>query len=291
MQVHLVDGTYELFRAYYGVPGSTAPDGAEVGAVRGLARSLLALLRNEGATHVAVAFDHVVESFRNDLFGGYKTGEGIEPALLAQFGPAEEAAHALGLVVWPMVEFEADDALATAAARFREDRRVERILICTPDKDLAQSVVGERVVCRDRRRRKTIDESGVIEKFGVGPASIPDWLALVGDDADGIPGIPRWGARSSATVLAEYGHIEKIPDDPSEWRVKVRGAAALAENLSSRRDDAALYRTLATLRTDVPLTESVGDLEWSGARRADLQRLADAVGDSEIAGRVPRWRD
>ncbi len=291
MNVHLLDGTYELFRAHYGAPPATAPDGSEVGATRGLLRSLLSLVRNEGATHVAVAFDHVVESFRNDLFDGYKTGEGIEPALLAQFVAAEEAARALGFVVWPMVEFEADDALATAAARFREDRRVERILVCTPDKDLAQSVVGKRVVCRDRRRRKTIDESGVVEKFGVGPASIPDWLALVGDDADGIPGIPRWGARSSATVLAEYGNLERIPDDPSEWRVKVRGAAALAENLTARRDDAVLYRTLATLRTDVPLTESVDDLEWNGARRNDLQRLADVVGDSEIVERVPRWRD
>ena len=291
MRIHLVDGTYELFRAHYGAPPATGPGGSEVGATRGLLRSLLLLVRSEGATHVAVAFDHVVESFRNEMFDGYKTGEGIEPALLAQFALAEEAAHALGFVVWPMVEFEADDALATGAARFQKDPRVEGILICTPDKDLAQCVVGERVVCRDRRRKKTIDVGGVVEKFGITPASIPDWLALVGDAADGIPGIPRWGARSSATVLAEYGHIENIPDDSSQWSVKVRGAVALAENLSMKRDDAVLYRTLATLRTDVPLAESVDDLEWRGARKHDLQRLADAVEDSEIVDRVPRWRD
>ena len=209
--IHLVDGTYELFRAYYGAPEVLSPEGQEVGAVRGLARSLLSLIRNEGATHVGIAFDHTVESFRNDLFDGYKTGEGMEPELWAQFEPAERVARALGFVVWPMVEFEADDALATAADRYAKNRAVKRVLVCTPDKDLAQCVSGERVVCVDRRRRKIIDEAGVVEKFGVSPQSIPDWLALVGDAADGIPGIPRWGARSAATVLARYGHLEAIP--------------------------------------------------------------------------------
>ena len=201
MQVHLVDGTYELFRAFYGAPRRTAPDGREAGATLALGRTLLGLIHNEGATHVGVAFDHVIESFRNELFAGYKTGQGIDPALLAQFEPAERMTRALGLVVWPMIEFEADDALATAAARYRRDRRVERVLICSPDKDLAQCVRGQRVVLVDRRRKKTIDEAAVVEKYGVGPASIADWLALVGDAADGIPGIPRWGARSSAAAL------------------------------------------------------------------------------------------
>lgn len=274
MQIHLVDGTYELFRAYYGDP---AHDGAT-----GLGASLLALLGREGATHVAVAFDHVVESFRNRLFDGYKTGEGIDPALMAQFGPAEDVARALGFVVWPMVEFEADDALAAGAARYEVDGRVERILLCTPDKDLAQCVRGERVVCRDRRRDKILDERGVAEKFGVSPASIPDWLALVGDSADGIPGVPRWGARSAATLLAAYGRIDAIPDDPASWSVRVRGAATLADNLRSSRREAALYRELATLRTDVPLAESVDDLEWRGVDEPalsalDAPRLAEAA--------------
>jgi len=289
VEVHLVDGTYELFRAHYGAPGARAADGREIGASRGLARSLLGLVRNEGATHVAVAFDHVVESFRNEIFDGYKTGEGIEPELFAQFPLAEEVAHALGCVVWPMVEFEADDALATAAARFRDDPRVDRVLICSPDKDLAQCVTGDRVVCVDRRREKTLDEDGVREKFGVDPASIPDWLALVGDAADGIPGIPAWGARSASTVLAEYGHIDRIPDDPAEWSVTVRGAARLAENLRTRRDDAGLYRDLATLRTDVPLEESPDDLEWTGARRRELEPLAKLLraGDLVERGAAP----
>ena len=241
-----MDGTYELFRAYYGAPGALAPDGREVGAVRGLARSLLALIRNEGATHIGVAFDHVIESFRNDLFHGYKTGEGIEPEIRAQFEPAERITRALSLVVWPMVEFEADDALATAAERLAWDRRIERILICSPDKDLAQCVSGERVVCVDRRRKKIIHERAVVEKFGVEPSSIPDWLALVGDSADGIPGIPRWGARSAALVLARYRRLDAIPVDPKSWGVKVRGAEKLADHLNTRRDEAELYRTLAT---------------------------------------------
>ena len=291
MQIHLIDGTYELFRAYYGAPPATAPDGTEVGATRGIGRSLLGLVRHEGATHVAVAFDHVVESFRNELFEGYKSGEGIEPELLNQFELAEQMTHALGMTVWPMVEFEADDALAAGAALYAQDGRVERILIGTPDKDLAQSVRGERVVCLDRRRNKIIDEAGVQEKFGVLPASIPHWLALVGDAADGIPGIPRWGARSASAALAAYGTIDAIPADPREWTFKVRGAATLAENLNPRRPEATLYRLLATLREDVPLDEAVDDLEWRGARRAELEALCDRLGEQRLLERVPRFRE
>ena len=286
MKVHLVDGTYELFRSYYGAPEATAPDGREVGATLGLARSLLGLLRNEGATHVAVAFDHVVESFRNRLFSGYKTGEGIDPDLLAQFGPAEEITRALGMVVWPMVEFEADDALATGAAGFGRERSVEQVLICTPDKDLAQCVKGNRIVCVDRRRRRVLDEDGVHGKFGVRPASIPDWLGLVGDSADGIPGIPGWGARSSSLLLDRFGHIEEIPEDPSEWEVPVRRAAALAGTLRDRMEDVLLYRKLATLREDVPLDETLEDLEWRGPR-PELEELCREMGDERIPGRVP----
>ena len=289
MQVHLVDGTYELFRAYFGAPAASAPDGSEVGAVRGLGRSLLSLVRSDGATHIGVAFDTVVESFRNELFEGYKTGDGIEPELMSQFEPAERMARALGLTVWSMIEFEADDALATAAARFADEREVERVLICTPDKDLAQCVVGERIVCLDRLRKRVLDEQGVIEKFGVPPAAMPDYLALVGDDADGIPGVPRWGAKSSSTLLAAYGTIEAIPADPAEWSVQVRGAAGLAESLNDMREEAALYRTLTVLRTDVPLAESLDDLAWRGARRDVLEALCDEIGDTRLVGRIPRW--
>ena len=289
MQVHLVDGTYELFRAFFGAPRKTAPDGREAGATLALGRTLLSLIDNEGATHAGVAFDHVIESFRNELFGGYKTGAGVDPDLLAQFEPAERMTRALGLVAWPMVEFEADDALATAAARYARDRRVERVLICSPDKDLAQCVRGQRVVLVDRLRKKIIDEAAVLEKYGVEPGSIPDWLALVGDAADGIPGIPRWGARSSAAALRACGHIEAIPDDPAQWQFKTRGAAALAASLRTRREELALYRTLATLREDVPLTETIGDLEWRGARRPELETLCRELGDNRLPARVRRW--
>jgi 5'-3' exonuclease len=291
VELHLVDGTYELFRAFYGAPEKTAPDGRQVGATIALGRTLLGLLENEGATHVGVAFDHVVESFRNELYDGYKTGEGIDPDLLAQFEPAEHMARALGLVVWPMIEFEADDALAAAAALYGRDKRVERVLICSPDKDLAQCVRGERVILVDRRRKKTIDEPGVLEKYGVAPASIPDWLALVGDAADGIPGIPRWGARSSAAALRVYRYIDAIPADPKDWKFKVRGAAALAESLSTRRDELALYRRLATLREDVPLAEKLEDLAWRGARRSELVTLCRELGDDALLERVRRWSD
>jgi 5'-3' exonuclease len=286
VQLHLVDGTYELFRSFYGAPAATAPDGREVGAVRGLLASLASLLREPGVTHVAIAFDTVIESFRNELFAGYKTGDGVEPALLAQFALAERASRALGIATWSMIDFEADDALATAAARFAADARVERVVLCTPDKDLAQMVAGARVVCLDRRRRTVLDEDGVREKFGVGPASIPDLLALVGDDQDGIPGIARWGMRSAAAVLARWEHVEAIPDDDAGWQVTVRGAAALAASLRERRADARLFKQLATLRTDVPLAESLDDLRWRGPT-ADLPALCRELDYGSFLERVP----
>jgi 5'-3' exonuclease len=291
MRIHLIDGTYELFRAYFGAPGATGLDGAEVGATRGLLRSLLALLREDGVSHVACAFDHVIESFRNELFSGYKTAEGVPAELMAQFPPAERAAHALGLVVWPMVEFEADDALATGAARYARSSDVEQVLICTPDKDMAQCVRGGRIVCFDRMRGRTIDEGAVIGKFGVTPASIPDWLALVGDDADGIPGVPRWGPKSASVLLARYGHLEAIPDDATRWGVAMRGAAGLAESLRKHRENALLYRRLATLRTDVPLAEDFEDLRWRGALRPELTALCREIGDERLIERVHRWRE
>lgn len=286
VRVHLVDGTYELFRAYYGAPKARAPDGSEVGATRGLLRSFLYLLKGEGATHVAVAFDHVIESFRNDLYAGYKTGAGIEPELLSQFELAEEATRALGMVVWSMIEFEADDALATGAARYAALDSVEQVLICSPDKDLTQCVTEGRVVCVDRRRKVVLDEAAVVAKFGVPPRSIPDYLALVGDAADGYPGVPSWGARSSAALLSQYGRVDQIPDDVRSWRVKVRGAAQLAESLRAHRTEVELYRRLATLRTDVPLAESVADLEWRGAHADALAALAVRLGDGELVQRA-----
>ena len=291
VNVHLVDGTYELFRAFFGAPPSTAPDGREVGATRGIVATLLALLAEPGTTHAAVAFDHVIESFRNDLFAGYKTGAGIDPALSAQFELAEEASRAVGLVTWPMVEWEADDALATAAARFAASPDVERVYICSPDKDLTQCVRGGRVVALDRRRRIVLDEDGVKAKFGVPPRSIPDWLALVGDDADGIPGVPRWGAVSAATVLARWGRLEAIPDDDAAWDVKVRGAPALAMSLRAARVDALLYRRLATLVEEVPLAESLDALRWRGVPKERFLAFCERLGDRNARFRVPRWAD
>jgi 5'-3' exonuclease len=288
VKVHLVDGTYELFRAFFGVPAATDGAGRPVGAVRGLLATLVSLLRERDVTHVAVAFDTVIESFRNQMFEGYKTGEGIDPELLAQFEPAERAISALGMVVWRMVAFEADDALATGAARFRDAPGVEQVVICSPDKDLSQCIVESRVICRDRRRRVDRNEEGVVAKFGVPPASIPDWLGLVGDSADGIPGIPGWGAKSTSTVLGHYLKIEAIPDAASEWDVQVRGRERLAASLAERREEAALFRRLATLRTDVPLAEDLGQLEWRGPRHADLEALCRAIGAEEILDRVPR---
>lgn len=288
MKLHLVDGTYELFRNHFGAPPKKAPDGREVGATLGLLRSLLMLLTSPGVTHVGVAFDHVIESFRNDLFAGYKTGAGVDPNLLAQFPLAEEAVSALGAVVWPMVEFEADDALASAAARFKKNKSVEQVIICSPDKDLAQLVSGNRIVCWDRRRDILIDEKGVIEKFGVPPQSIPDWLALVGDSADGYPGIPGWGAKSAAVVLSHYKHLESIPDDPGKWKVSAVSAGRAA-SLAGRRDEALLYKQLATVRADVPIQEKLSDLKWQGAY-PQLKKICFQMGDERIPERIPRWR-
>jgi 5'-3' exonuclease len=289
MKIHLVDGTYELFRNYYGAPPKKAPDDREVGATLGLLRSLLLLLTTPGITHVACAFDHVIESFRNDLFAGYKTGEGVAPDLMAQFALAEEAVAALGVTVWPMVEFEADDALATAVVRFKDAPGVEQIVLCSPDKDLAQLVSGDLVVCWDRRRDTVLDEEGVLAKFGVHPASIPDWLALVGDAADGYPGIPGWGAKSASAVLARFAHLEAIPEDPQQWGLPLGRASRLAESLAAHPQEAHLYRTLATLRQDVPLKETLADLEWQGAW-GRLKDLCREWSEETLPKRIPRWR-
>jgi 5'-3' exonuclease len=291
MKVHLVDGTYELFRAHFGAPPAEARDGRPVGATRGLMRSLLALLASPDVTHVACAFDTVIESFRNQLFDGYKTSEGVPPELLAQFPLAERMTEALGIVTWRMVEFEADDALATAATRWAGEEGVEQVVICSPDKDLAQCVRGSQVVLFDRMRQNLFDEAAVVRKFGVAPASIPDWLALVGDSSDGYPGLPRWGAVSAASVLARYLRLEDIPDQERTWTVSVRGAAALGQSLRAGRQDALLFRRLARLRTDVPLGEALDDLRWRGARRAALEALCAEIGEDEVAARMPLWRE
>jgi 5'-3' exonuclease len=288
MNIHLVDGTYELFRSHFGAPSRKAPDGREVGATLGLLNSLLALLTKSGATHVACAFDHVIESFRNDLFPGYKTSAGVPPELLDQFALAEQLVAALGVIVWPMVEFEADDALASATLRFSGEADVEQVIICTPDKDVAQLVSGNRVVGWDRRRDIVYDEAAVLEKFGVRPASIPDWLALVGDSADGYPGISGWGQKSASAVLLQYEHIESIPEDSSQWGLGSARALRLAESLRTHQDEVLLYRCLATLRQDVPLHERVADLEWCGAHN-DLKQLCDELGSHKLPERIPRW--
>jgi 5'-3' exonuclease len=263
LNVYLVDGTYELFRHFYALPSARDRDGREVAAVRGVLASVLGMIKG-GATHIAVATDHVIESFRNDLWPGYKTGDGIDPDLLAQFPMLEETLTAAGVVVWPMVQFEADDALAAGAAAAARDPRVDHVIICTPDKDLAQCVSGTRVVQLNRRTRVTRDEAGVIQKFGVPPASIPDYLALVGDSADGYPGLPGWGAKSTAAVLAVFGHLESIPADSRDWHVDAANASSLAATLARERDRAMLFRTLATLRTDIALFDDVDELRWKG---------------------------
>ena len=285
MQVHLIDGTYELFRHFYGVPPAKNAGGHEVGAARGVVNSMLGLLEG-GATHVAIATDRVIESFRNELWPGYKDGSGIDPALYSQFPLVEEALASAGFVVWPMVEHEADDALASGAAMAAADPRVERVFICTPDKDLSQCVEGERVVQFDRRQRLLRDEAGVIEKFGVPPAAIPDWLALVGDSADGFPGIRGFGAKTAAAVLARYGRIEDIPPHGNDWDVPVRGAARLADTLRKGMDDALLFRRLATLVQDVPVSASVDELMWAGPR--DDFDLVATVLDTPDLGRRAR---
>jgi 5'-3' exonuclease len=285
----LIDGTYELFRHYYALPSARDRDGNEVAAVRGVLTSVLGMIR-DGATHIAVATDHIIESFRNRLWPGYKTGEGIEHDLRAQFSLLEDTLSAAGIVVWPMVEFEADDALAAAAVAAARDVRVEQVIICTPDKDLAQCVRGTRIVQLNRRTRLVRDEAGVVEKFGVSPTSIPDYLALVGDAADGYPGLPGWGAKSAAAVLAKYSHIESIPPDCGEWRVNAANAGALAHTLSSERDRALLFRTLATLRTDIALFDDVDQLSWSGptAAFAALGARLDAAVTEKKRRRDPR---
>jgi 5'-3' exonuclease len=285
MQTHLVDGTYELFRHYFAVPEHRAPDGMDVGATRGVVFSVLQLLE-EGATHVGVATDHVIESFRNDLWPGYKTGDGIEPALFAQFPILEDALRALGVAVWAEVELEADDALASAAAVAVADPRVERAVICTPDKDLAQCVCDPRVVQLDRRHNTTLDEAAVRAKYGVSPTSIPDWLALVGDSADGFPGLRGWGAKSAAAVLARYEHLDAIPADPASWDVDVRGSSRLAATLAEQRPQAELFRLLATLRTDAAV--GVPD-DWRWQRPTDqLAAWADRLGAPTLIRRVER---
>ncbi len=263
LDIYLIDGTYELFRHYYALPSARDQSGLEVAAVRGVLKSVLGMIQG-GATHVAVATDHVIESFRNALWPDYKTGEGIEPDLWSQFPLLEETLSAAGVVVWPMVEFEADDALASGAIRAASDSRVEQVIICTPDKDLAQCVRGTQIVQLSRRTRTTLDEAAVIKKFGVAPVSIPDYLALVGDSADGYPGLPGWGAKSTAAVLAKFVHLESIPADWRDWHVNAANASALAATLTRERDRALLFRTLATLRTDIPLFDDVEDLRWKG---------------------------
>jgi 5'-3' exonuclease len=293
VNIHLVDATYELFRAHYAPrPGAFDREGREVGAVVGLMYTLLSLLRDEGATHVGCASDHVIRSFRNDLYPGYKTEAGVPLELLAQFTLAERAMEALGLVVWPMVEFEADDALASAASRWAKTPGVDRVLICTPDKDLAQCVRSEHVVLRDRRRDRTIDEAGVKERWGVSPASIPDYLALVGDSADGFPGLPGWGARSAAAVLARFGHLEEIPATVGGWGVEVRSPATLNATLRQQWTDALLYRRLATLVEDVPLPQRDPDeLRWRGARRGAFGALCEELAQPRLAARPHLWQD
>jgi len=288
MKIHLIDGTYELFRAHFGAPPKKDMNGQEVGATLGLIRSLLMLLQTEGVTHVSVAFDHVIESFRNKMYAGYKTSEGVDPIILNQFEIAEKAVSALGVPVWSMVKFEADDAIATATARFKKEKSVEQVIICSVDKDLTQMVDGKKVVCWDRRREITLDEKGVVEKFGVKPESIPDYLALVGDSADGYPGIKGWGAASTSAVLAKFKHIESIPKDPKKLPLGLGRATTLLENLQANYEDALLFRELSTLRVDVPLKESLKDLEWKGAR-SNLRKVCAELREERIVERVKKW--
>jgi 5'-3' exonuclease len=290
VQLHLLDATYELFRSHFGRPPRRDPDGREVGATVGIAESVLSLLAEPGVTHLACATDHVIRSWRNERFPGYKTEAGMPPELLAQFPLAEETLRDLGVVVWPMVEFEADDAIATAAARWADAPGVERVVMLSPDKDMTQCVREDgRVVAYDRRRRAFVDADAVREKFGVDPASIPDYLALVGDAADGLPGVPGWGARSAAAALARYGTIESIPARASAWDLALRSADRLAATLRDQLDLALLYRELATLRLDVPLAEKPSDLEWRGVPRGRFEERVRTLGAPHLLARVARW--
>ncbi|MXY21257.1 MAG: flap endonuclease [Dehalococcoidia bacterium] len=290
MNLYLIDGTYELFRAHFGAPPRSAPDGRPIGAVTGLVQSLLLLLREERPDFIACAFDHVVESFRNDLFDGYKTGDGVPEDLFAQFSLAETATRSLGITVWPMVEFEADDAIASAAAKWKDAPNLEKIVICSVDKDLMNLVDSSRVVLWDRRRNLTYTEAQVVERFGVSPHSIPDYLALVGDSADGIPGVPRWGAKSTATVLSEYGRMENIPESYDDWTMTVRGGKTLAQNLSANRENALLYKTLATLRVDAPVSESLQAVRWEGVPHREYLDLCDDLGLERLKDLPHRWQ-
>ncbi len=294
MKLHLVDATFELFRAFYSRPPRQAPDGRPVNAVQGLVDSMLSLLREPDVTHIAAATDHVIESWRNDLYPGYKSSAGVDPDLLAQFDDAERALEALGMPVWAMVEDEADDAIAAAVARFADDARVEQVVICSVDKDLGQLVDGDRIVLRDRMRRVEYDEAGIVGKFGVSPPSIPDYLALVGDSSDGFPGLPGWGAKSAAAVLSRWQHIDAIPASALDWEVPVRNATRLAATLDQHRADAVLFRRLATLNADARIedvTASLDDLAWSGVPRGRFIGLCDELGFDTVRERVHRWAD
>lgn len=293
VQLHLLDGTYELFRSHFGRPPHAAADGTPVGATVGVIESTLALVRDDGVTHLGCATDHVVRSWRNERYVGYKTEVGMPPELLAQFPLVEEALEAIGVVLWPMVEFEADDALGAAAARFADDPLVDRVVILSPDKDMAQCVREDgRVVTYDRRKRLFMDADGVREKFGVPPASIPDFLALVGDSSDGYPGLPGWGAVSTATVLRRYPHLEDIPEGIGHWDVAVRGGAALAASLREHRAEALLFRELARLRLDAPIPQRlVDELRWEGVPRARFEAIVERLAAPSLMGRVPAWLD
>src|SRR5277367_6238183 len=284
MDVYLIDGTYELFRHFFAVPASADANGQEIGAVRGVLNSVLSMIER-GATHVGVATDHVVESFRNEMYAGYKTSEGVAPELLSQFPILEEGLEAMGVVVWPMVYFEADDALASAAAKAAKDDRVRQVLICTPDKDLAQCVVGTRVVQLDRRQNILRDEAGVVAKFGVKPQSIPDYLAVVGDSADGFPGVRGWGEKAAALTLAQYSHLEDIPKDWREWHPSIRKARLLSESLFNGWNDALLFRTLATLRLDVQVFDTVEDLRWKGPH-PNFEEMCQRMKSTDLLRRV-----
>ncbi len=292
MKVHLVDATFELFRAFYSRPPRRAPDGRPVNAVQGLVDSMLSLLREPDVTHIGAATDHVIESWRNDLYPGYKSSEGVDPDLMVQFGDAERALEAIGIPVWAMIEDEADDAIAAAVARFADDPRVAQVIICSVDKDLGQLVSGDRIVLRDRMRKVTYDEHGIVEKFGVAPKSIPDYLALVGDSSDGFPGLPGWGAKSAAAVLARWGHLDRVPASALDWDVPVRNATRLAATLVEQRADALLFRRLATLNADARIedvTASLDELAWHGVPRDRFVALCDELGFDTVRERVHRW--
>ena len=290
MLLHLLDGTYELFRAHYGRRDTViAPDGHDIRATLGILESTLALLREPGVTHLAASFDTVIESFRNEMFPMYKSSAGMEEELLRQFPFAEDALEAIGVVVWRNIEFEADDALAAAAVKWVDD--VEQVVICSPDKDMTQVVVGDRIVTYNRREQKVIDEDGVVEKFGIHPESIPDYLALVGDTADGVPGLPGWGAKSASTVLAKFPRLELIPADSTDWGLSVRGATKLATTLSANQEAAYLFRELTTLRLDAPIEESLEDLEWKGVPKDRFHEFCTSMGFDPDAINVHRWAD